>query len=347
MRLPPRFTPNDLCAELARAGQKITPRTLRLWRTQGLLPPLKARGRKGYRRGKEQFWQSPNLVVHAVTICRLRELRYPNDEARLVLSWMGFPVLPLKLRAAWLSRLDKMKASFKSRKAHAERRQESEFSTLEDEISELATPFARRIAKQLGLDRIEITQPIVDLFGLTFGTGYAVDVEGLEQILEFTKLILPISTEGNSWTEDNNVFATVKFIQVHMSFEAVEGIAKSATELELAYAHRYWRTILKLFQHPCRELGADDQLSKFLAFGFGRLCFPTIIRFIRDGKAPQIEKSITEISQLIVRPTLTGIISELSRGDKIDRVDKDALRELAATLKALAGIWDHQGFPFA
>jgi hypothetical protein len=133
--MPPRITPAQLGSNLALAGFKVTLRTLRLRRTQGLLPALRAQGRKGYRRGKGQFWRSPNLIEQAIFVSKLRALKYPNDEARLALWCLGFPVEPSKVRNAWKSRLGKTSLLLESKIETVVRKRSAPFTTTEDEIS--------------------------------------------------------------------------------------------------------------------------------------------------------------------------------------------------------------------
>jgi hypothetical protein len=215
MLIPPPITPKSLRSSLRGAGRDVSLRTLRSWRTVGLLPPLQTRG-KGRGRGKSHFWRSPGLFEQAITICELLARKYPNDEARLVIWWLGFPVAVQKVRTAWLSRLGKMDMNLRSKITKAARKRGEPFSDLEDEISEIVKAHVINLARQFGFDRELLFQPVIDLFGFVFKNGYLPDISLMDELL---KLVAArgFSVNPNPELSGRDFEQLTKFIHAYMT----------------------------------------------------------------------------------------------------------------------------------
>ena len=341
--LPRPITPSQLRVELGRLGYEVSDRRLVDWRVKSLLPPLMSRGR-GRGRGREQFWRSPGIVEHAVALCQLRALNYPNDEARLLLWLSGLPVSARAVQEAWLSRLGKLKLNLVKKKNREVRRRKSEFQDIEDEISALTTPYVRELIANFGYDRREISQPVIDLFGLVFRRAYYVDEDMLNGLLSLYPIITSKTFDVNSLVPAPLFHLIVQFVREHCSFHAVATMVSSVTEWELVQVHRRWRELLRLAPRVFPELVSDLESAKFVAAGFGKIIVPVFIWFVREGKTSQIDKSIVEISQFCGVQNFSEIVRRLIHEGRISEADKIALAQLVAML---ATIWNHKGFPFS
>jgi hypothetical protein len=341
--LPQRITVVQLQSELGRLGYSVTERALVDWRAKGLLPALMSRGR-GRGRGKELFWRSPRIVEQGVVVCQLLAKKYPNDEARLFLWFLGFPVKASGVRAAWLSRLGKVELNLAGKRNNALSRRKSAFLDPEDEISVLTAPYLKKIAAHFRYDRCEIAQPIIDLFGLTFRHGYCVDENMIDGLLVLFPLLAGSKINVNALVSAPVVRIVSQSVRDWCSFQAISAIVSSATELELVHSHRRWRKLVRLCQSAFPQLVTDQQFGKFLAAGLGRILVPTLIRFIREGKTSKIDKSIPEIAEFISKHELVGIIERAVLNNQMAEVDK---LELSRLVRTLSIIWDHKGFPFS
>jgi hypothetical protein len=343
MQLPPRITPSFLRADLASAGYCLTVRTLKLRRDREALPKLQTRG-CGYGRGKLQFWRSPGLFEHAVADCILRRLRYPNDEARLVLWWSGFPISPAAVRSAWLSRLGKMKSRLESQKESAITHAASRFFDVEDELSERVKPYLRMLMKQFHVPESVISQAVMDLFGFVFQRGYLPDVNLLADLAEIILAVSKDKIAEIEWISEADFAAISRFFKDNMSFHAVRQIATSASDIELIHAHRRWRSILAIAERNVPELTGEREIAVLVAAGFGRICLPTIIRWIRNGKSKQMDQSLVEVRKFCNNHDLRKIITGMSFHEEIVPTEKLALFDL---VRRLAEIWSYSGFPFS
>jgi hypothetical protein len=290
------------------------------------------------------YWRSPKILEQAVVVHQLLARNYPNDEIRLAIWWMGFPVELGKARRAWLSRLGKLKLGLEAKKARAERRQGSKFFSLEDEMSALATPIAQKLSKQFGLNTDSVVQPMIDLFSLTFANGYVLEPESLEPIIEFYSSMLAISLNTTTALRYRGSKSIIRFLKNYMSYPAVLATVQSASETDFNHAHRIWRRILRILQSRVRQLIPENQLKQFLACGFGRICVPAIMQLIREGKSIEIHASLAEIEEFAKRHDAANIVCELFRGNRVERSEQLAIRDL---LQKLGEIWDHKGFQFS
>jgi hypothetical protein len=344
MLLPRPITPSLLRAELGRLGCLVTERTLRSWRTKGLLPPLKPRGR-GRGRGKENYWQSPKIIEQAAVVDELMKRNIPNDEARLIIWLLGFSVKADRVREAWLSCLGKLKIKLELKRTGIVKRRGSEFAAIEDELSALTAKFVPKLAAQFGLDRHQSAEILISLFGLTFERGYFPDTDFRFELTDLIAHANIIAADQLELKSADHFTVITKFIRDHISFKPVHSTVASASDSDFNHTHRRWRGLLKSVPRAIPEL-ADDEASKFVAVGFGRLIAPVIMQFIRGGRTPQIDQSIAEITELIARSELAGIIGEMIRGNDIGPLDKMPFGQLFATLRTLGNIWDYHGFPF-
>ena len=135
----------------------------------------------------------------------------------------------------------------------------------------------------------------------------------------------------------------VQFVKTYMSFSAVRAVANSAKDTQFRLAHRRWRMILKLFDRMSPSFVPDVSARQYLAYGFGRLLIPTIVRFIRDGKLRQIDQTISKIEQFISGNSVEAIFRRLQAENTVTGENKVALRNLCFEL---GSIWDHHQFPF-
>jgi len=343
MRMPNRLTPAQLHGELASAGLHVSLRTLRLWRAQGLLPPLSPQPRKGYRRGKGQLWRSPSLVLQAITICQLRGLSYPNDEARLVLWWMGFPVPLQKLRAAWKSRLGKTDALLKRRRQRVRAKASEPFTDAEDEISALLNASVVVSAKQLGIKKGELIQPSIDLFRFVFEPNYSLDDTSLYNLWEiFSQNAKVKIAQDEQLMEDKDFKVLSGFMMRTMTFKAVQNIITRASNSELRSAHRRWRRIIRLAQKSFPEL--RENKVQIGACRFGRICIPAIIHLVCEGRLPQLDGTLEEVEPFVAQHDLRAMFAAaISR----QRIEKNARKDLTALLARLRQIWEYSGFPFS
>jgi hypothetical protein len=240
------MTPGELIEELKRRGlTDLDERRLTDWRFKRLLPPLTDRGR-GQARGKHYFWRHPEIVEQTITVYQLLQRNYPSDETLLAIWLLGFSVPAGSLKAAWLSRLEKLQLYLEAKTDRIVRSQGTEFLHPEDKVSALTTPYARKMATQFGIDFDVIIQPAIDAFGLSFEAGYIVDFETLRQFGDIAVLLLQRPIDGKATMPLSDFKKIVPFLQTNMSFAAVHEIILSATEREFVQAHRRWRAILKM-----------------------------------------------------------------------------------------------------
>jgi hypothetical protein len=343
------MTPAELVEELKRRGlTDLDARRLTDWRFKRLLPPLTDRGR-GQARGKHYFWRHPKIVEQTITVYQLLQQNYPSDETLLAIWLLGFSVPAGSLKTAWLSRLETLQLYLGSKTDRIVRLQGSEFFHPEDKVSALVTPFAKTVATRLGIDFDQIIQPAIDAFGLSFEAGYIVDFETLRQFSDIAALLLQRPIDGKATMPISDFKRIIPFLQTNMSFAAVHEIISSATEWELVQAHRLWRAILKIVQIILPELNSAIEqhelpVGHFLAIGFGKLCVPTIVRFIRLGQRPQLDCSIMEIREFISHHDVHELFRKILVGDNSGNENRPALAEL---INRLANIWNYQGFPFS
>jgi hypothetical protein len=343
------MTPAELIQELKRRGlTNLDERRLTDWRFKRLLPPLTDRGR-GQARGKHYFWRHPKIVEQTITVYRLLQRKYPSDEATLAIWLLGFSVSASALKMAWQSRLGSLQLHLEDKAEKIVKSQGSEFFHPEDKVSALATQFARKLAKQYGIDFDIVIQPVIDAFGLSFEAGYVVDFETLRQFSDIAALLLQRPIDGNATIQLSEFKRIVPFLQTNMSFSAVQDIISSATESELMQAHKRWREILKIIKIALPEIEyaieqSELPVGNFLAIGFGRLCVPTIVRFIRLGQRPQLDHTIREIREFISCYDVREIFPKIWAGNNSENKNSVALAEL---MKRLADIWHYQGFPFS
>ena len=344
--LPHLVTVIQIRSELCRHGYIVEERTLVSWRAKGVLPPLRSRGR-GRRQGKLYFWRSPGIVDHALAVCRLRALKYPNDEIRLILGLAGFPVTPRSVHEAWLSCLGKLEFNLAKKRSKEIVRRGSDFPQIEDEISALTVGYVRELAAHFHLDQKEIAQLVIDFFGLIFRSGYWVDdegvLDGLPSLFPFIKtrfkyLYRELQIQ-DALFEDH-----LRFITNYCSFAAVKAVVSSTTEAELRSGCRRWRAILRIFRDRLDQLCVDRELQTFIGAGFGRILVPVMMLLIQHGKVSQIDATIREVSHFCSRHDFIKIFDRLARDNRIDEADKLALAQLVGTLSI---IWDHKGFPFS
>ncbi|HJU10446.1 MAG TPA: hypothetical protein VJ728_06205 [Candidatus Binataceae bacterium] len=268
---------------------------------------------------------------------------YPNDEARLVLWWKGFPIEPAKVRTAWASRLGKLDLELKSKTDRALRQRGAPFSAIEDEISEIVLPFVRELAQHTGLDRESLIQLSIDLFGLTFRRGFVVDTSVLDYLRD---LIIAggIAISDMETLSDADFVGIKKFIQTNMIFAAVQEIISKATDAELIHAHRRWRQMLKLASDIFPELRTDKTFAQLLAAGFGRICLPAIIQLVRDGNSPKIDLTLQEIRSFATAYDARGI---MIAGIYRKPVGTDRSRAFFDLIRRISRIWDYSGFPLS
>ncbi len=341
---PSIITPLQLRAELARQGYVESDRTLREWRKRGLFPRLVTRGR-GRGLGKVQFWRSQNVIEQGLTVCELHRLKYPNDEARLILWLSGFKLDPSFVRSAWVSRLGKLEVYLRSNKERAIKKRGNQFLDIEDELSALVEKDVIKISTHFRLDRRSIIQPVIDLFGLVFRSKFLPDTILQDGLIELVENKSAASVSKHARFSGWQFTAILKFMRAYMSFAAVDEIILSATKSELIQAHRYWRRILRLSRELLPKTITSGHFSRVLASGFGKLCVPAIIRLMREGKSSEIDLSIREISKFLIKHV--GVFSRLVavvRGGELPQPEKV---ELAFLVRKLAKIWDHCGFPFS
>ena len=344
MRMPRSITSPQLQSALARAGYVVTLRQLRLWRTQALLPPLRSLGRKGYRLGKAQVWRSPDLLAQAIVVCKLRALKYPNDEIRLALWGLGFPVRPTKVRSAWRSRLGKTDAVLKSKQKAAVKRRGEPFSHTEDEISTLVQVDVAKIAKHFGLKRDLLTQLSIDLFGLVFRTNYSPDDSLPSFLWDLLATFTPLSIgEHERVISNNDYHQMLRLMNNTITFDAVQKIVASATNSEFRHAHRRWRMILRGAQRMLPEFIGDEG-GEMIAAKFGRFGVAGILRIAHLGKLRSLDCSLREIELFVSECDVRGMFKAMISRQRIDIEARTALRAL---LLKLADVWQFTGFPFS
>ncbi|MGA8615077.1 MAG: hypothetical protein WB760_26050 [Xanthobacteraceae bacterium] len=308
-----------------------------------MLPPLRTQGRKGYRRGIARFWQSPNLTTHALTVCQLRALKYPNDEARLALWWMGFPVDAAKVHSAWISRLGKINRNLKSKRDAVINRRGDEFSDPEDEASALVAGLLSELARKFGMGEI-VAQIVIDLFRTVFERGFILEIEFISYLSDVMLSQGTISIDDSELLSDLDFSTVMQFIQLTMTFEAVSGIVRASSNFELVGAHRRWRTLLRVVQSIFPEIATKEDRARFVAVGFGRICLPAIAAWLRQGKSRQIDRSLSEIGQFNGKYDLRSILLSAISRNEISADEKKALSEL---IDRLSKIWGYSGFPFS
>jgi hypothetical protein len=340
--LPTPITPSQLKILLTDRGMKSSERTLKDWRLKGLLPPLISRGR-GRGKGKQQFWRSPKLLEQAVVVSKLVQLKYPNDEARLVLYLFGFRIAPKRVRSAWLSRLGKMQARTLAKTRAIIKRPGNAYCDAETQASALVENYVRIFAAQFGLRTDLITQLAIDLFRLAFEQRYIADDNVQPDLIEVFAEIMKIGAFTESQLSDSTFEAVIKFIQQHMSFEPVSATMRSATDEELQHAIRRWRKVLYLARFVLPSSITEGQVAIFLSAGFGKLLLPTFIQFIRNGRLHQIDRTLSEIGKFNSRHKLWSPFQIVGGSPAPSGVP---IAELKALLKVLADIWDWRHFPF-
>jgi hypothetical protein len=99
------LTPKQLIDELAKTGRIVKPRTLTDWRTRGLLPKLKDKGR-GPGKGKIQYWIEHDILDQAAFVFDLPS--WDTPQIIFALWCCGFKVQPALLRDAWLKEIERL-----------------------------------------------------------------------------------------------------------------------------------------------------------------------------------------------------------------------------------------------
>jgi hypothetical protein len=274
----------------------------------------------------------------------LRALKYPNDEARLVLWWMGFPIVMEKNRSAWESRLGKTKLILDSKRHAVLTKNAGPFSEKEDELSAMVGDHVAKLSKHFGLQRDLLIQPSIELFGIVFEADYSPDDSLLDYLRELVAAIGKMSIGDEERIMSEKDFAgLLEFMQGSMTFHAVKDIVAIASHAEMQHAHRRWRALLELAQRISLELGSDDA-GKMLAANFGRICVPAIVRLVRDGKLPQLDHSLRVVEAFAAQHDLGGILTATISRRQISDLGK---AEMAALLRRLSKIWEYTGFPFS
>jgi hypothetical protein len=98
------FTPAELLTRLRDIGIELTPRALKDWRENGMLPPLRQIG-LGRGDGSKKVWDEDPLE-QAIAAYWLLDRRPRAKDAVLDLWFAGYNVDPLAAQAAWVDRVE-------------------------------------------------------------------------------------------------------------------------------------------------------------------------------------------------------------------------------------------------
>ena len=343
MHLPRRITPRELRTELANAGRSVTLRTLRLWRTQGLLPPVIPEARKGYRRGRGQVWRSPSLLAQAATADRLRALNYPNDEARLFLWCAGFSVQPSNVRSAWLSRLGKIGLHLKKKRAAAVDKNNGPLLNKEDEAVALVSGGAGKLAKHFGLDRNLAIDSSVALFGIVFDEESPPDADLLYNLTDMLGSALQTSFGQDAPMVANEFARLLTFMRRTVTFDAVAALVSSASDADLCHTHRRWRWLVRIFKAIFPEIATDEK-GQLIAMRAARTYFPIVVHLAHERKLDRLDQTLAQIDRFVAERDIRAMFGAALSKDGMSEGQK---KDLATLVCRLSEIWQYRRFPFS
>lgn len=180
-----------------------------------------------------------------------------------------------------------------------------------------------------------------------FVPDYSPDDNLLDYMRDILTTVLNISINEEQQVLSENDFAILlEFMRETMTFDLVKKIVSTVSNREMLHAQRRWRIILKGLQKAVPHLAGDDG-ANMTAAKFGRLCVPALLCFVRDGKLPQLDRSLGEINNFVSERDLKATVTTVLLRQPLGEAAKQELAALRALLRRLSHIWDYKGFPFS
>ncbi|MDR5726522.1 MAG: hypothetical protein RB191_03535 [Terriglobia bacterium] len=292
---PLRLTPQQLIEHLAKSGRFIERRTLTSWRTMGLLPQLKSKGR-GKGPGKIQYWDDPQVIDQAIILCDTMETKRRSDFARWVLWFCGYDVDPELVRKYWLKVLKRKRLSSDAEPGElVADKYAIEIDRLTIDLSEIeyldaqtAPPIAREII-------IAANEP----------ANIPMVRDEFDELFEVVRVLVQRFNSKNQLDISTSRKSLREFVGLFRKFTSNVALQKTLEEIsadELRRAQSYLRAVGSLLRVGASQGPEIDEfqileLRRQVAPVFGRIIFEAILVIMNSGQ----EKILVSARSVIFR----------------------------------------------
>jgi len=293
-------TQSHLIETLNRLGYPMTERRLTDWRQKGLLPKFRQKGRQHH--GKVYYWDEPDVIAQAITVCELFE-QYSRADWVFLSTWFaGYPLSVKKVRELWLEQLESEQARV--------REDVNDEDDLQDKFD--------RMVRTANRQRKASAYPTLSWETLMFGLNVFLNAnDGFEDYLGDQ-----LGTELNRVLRQNPKFKNIpsldlqqvepiaRFLQDHWSLDARCELISSVTDQTLEQAHRDWRMVMLLLRGLSR-LSTPGLAKTFRQFvplqamlGGWVITADSILRNLGYGR--RIENVLMEVLDFTSRVSMDG-----------------------------------------
>jgi len=292
------LTSQQLIERLAETGRVVEPRTLTDWRTKGLLPKLKGKGR-GRGPGRLQYWDDPGVIGQAIILYDAMDGKRRAEFARWVLWFCGYDVDPDLVRSYWQQLLGRQHLSRDAEPGEiAADKYTSEITRLAEGLSKteyfdprMAEPVAREII--IATNEMPSGPMIEEEFEELFHAAQIF----VERFKQEKKVDIPITEE-----------LLRDLLRLFRRFVSVAGLKralKNVTADEMRRAQGYLRaggSLLRALAVASQKGKIDEvqylKIRRHFAPMLGRIIFEAILLIMKSGQEQILSSTKPIIAQI-------------------------------------------------
>jgi hypothetical protein len=300
------ITPARVIEQLRRRGHRVTARQLTDWRAKGLLPLLVQQGR-GRGPGANYFWWEPDIVDHAATVCELLDRRARIETALLGTWFAGFKIDIARVRKAWLARLIRAQSSIE--------REASRRGELEDLLGGWSLRLAKNQARSVGLPYRDLDDLLLVVLNTVFDPNYRFVLADNLDLIEIANRFLWSTTSAQSNFAPltaESFERTFTFVREKLSLTSIQKLVSSASDDELADAHRRWLACMNAVGWLVKATASGKltndlgDFGKRIAIAFGPYCVLVLLYLARHGTGPMMDATIELLDEFDHRVSGSG-----------------------------------------
>lgn len=324
------LTSKELAAELSRRGYRVNARLLTKWRADGLLPPL-ARTKSGHGRRPKYAWQGPDILDRAVAICQLLARHRRVATALLMIWFAGYAADPVRVRDAWIERLNGPAAAME-----------------DDAVVLLAERASKQEMSRIDAAPGDMERLLNETLPLVFTPNYSLSNMDLSpQFFDLVYRILAAITKDPLVKEvfgRTAVTSALQTINETLSLTAIRRLIEATTDEELIAAHRRWENAIRVIGSVAAASLPQGVWGDFPfgprqpAMAFGGFFLLALLYLDKRGAGPRLDATLARIAAALADIPASGLkLAVLESGTDAAFILQDAATDVE-------GIWS--GFDF-